>query len=191
VAVELTIAGSGPAEAELRAALAGASVEFSGTLDSDQLLRLFRSQDVFLLVSQFEGLSIGMLEAMGQGCVPLVSAVRSGATEAIRDGENGMVAPIGDIPAFAVRLEALFADAALRERLGRAAHASIAEGGPYHVEKMVEEYRKLFESLENQPFRRPRGAVEPPPEARWQERLPAAVQRVGHYGRRCLRGIRG
>ena len=45
--------------------------------------------DASVLVSDYEGTSITMLESMGAGVVPVVTRVSSGVDEWIRDGENG------------------------------------------------------------------------------------------------------
>ena len=58
------------------------------------------SQDVFVNVSEYEGTSLSMLEAMSFGCVPVVTDV-SGAREFIEEGENGYICGVGDIEGIA------------------------------------------------------------------------------------------
>jgi hypothetical protein len=45
---------------------------------------------VFVLLSEYEGLPVALLEAMSSGLVPVCTRVRSGITEVVRDGVNGL-----------------------------------------------------------------------------------------------------
>ena len=171
VAFELTFIGDGPLRAGLEVqteALAGRHrVRFLGAISSAQVLDELAHHDVFLMTSEFEGLSLGLLEAMSRGCVPVVSDLVT-QSFLVRDGVNGYAVPIGDIAGFAQRLTALASDGELRDRLGAAAFRTIVEEG-YREEDMVSSYVALFERLEDlhagdRPFVRPRGDVVPPPE---------------------------
>lgn len=105
---EVTIAGDGPAEADLRAACADAprvTLRPAGAPESVEAL--LREHDAFVLPSRFEGLSVAMLEALAQGCVPIVAPSRSGTSQAIRSGVTGEIAEVGpdaDEPATALAL---------------------------------------------------------------------------------------
>ena len=119
--------------------------------------------------SAFEGLSVGMLEAMSHGVVPVVSAIRSGVPDIIVPGENGLVAPVGDIAAFADRLEWLWRHPAERGRMARAAVATVDAG--YRADQMVDRYVDLFRRIVVKPIARPMGPIVPPshlaPEITW------------------------
>lgn len=85
----------GPVDAEER-------VSFHGWVPSESVAEVvWPASDVFLLLSDYEGLSISMLEAMGAGVTPVVSRVASGIAEAILEGETGYTFPVGDIEACA------------------------------------------------------------------------------------------
>ena len=75
----------------------------------------------------FEAFGLVFLEANACG-VPTVGIGDSGAVDAIRDEETGLLAEKGDTAGVAARLDRLFGDAALRKRLGeegvRWAHAN-------------------------------------------------------------------
>lgn len=64
------------------------------------------------------------LEAMASG-VPVIAAATGGLPDQIGDGTNGLLVPPGDADALRDALERLRGDAALRERLARAATASV------------------------------------------------------------------
>ena len=92
---ELTIAGDGPARAELAEACAKSSgITLLGPQTQDELAKLLETHDAMVLPSRYEGLSIAMLEAMGQGCVPIVTRCDSGSAQAIRDGWSGLIAQV-------------------------------------------------------------------------------------------------
>lgn len=92
VSHELAIAGDGPARDGLARACEGlTSVRLLGALSPDQTRRLLESSHAMVLGSRYEGLSVGMLEAMAAGCVPIVTRVESGIAEAIIDGQSGII----------------------------------------------------------------------------------------------------
>lgn len=63
-----------------------------------------------------------LLEAMSLGlAVVSTDCPCGGPAEVIRDGENGLLIPVGDTEALALALLRLMRDEQLRERLGRAA----------------------------------------------------------------------
>lgn len=53
----------------------------------------WEEQDVYLNISDFEGMSLTMLEAMAHGAVPVVTDV-SGVSDLIEEGKNGFVVPV-------------------------------------------------------------------------------------------------
>lgn len=95
VSFAMEIAGEGPEEGELRAAcrkwIDAGQVTFLGRLSSDGVRAACRRADVFVLLSDYEGLPMGLLEAMSEGCVPLVSAGLIGLSDLVDNGRNGWV----------------------------------------------------------------------------------------------------
>ena len=87
------------------------SIEFLGLVAHERMTDLWASSDISILFSEFEGMSISMLESMGQGCVPIVTDV-SGAREKITHGRTGFVVAIGDVAAMAQIIADLDADRA-------------------------------------------------------------------------------
>jgi glycosyltransferase involved in cell wall biosynthesis len=193
VRIHLTIAGSGPAERQLKADFAtlgaGPGVEFLGTVEHGALAEIFARQDVFLLTSAFEGLPISLLEAMGQGCVPITTDIRSGVPELICDGRDGFRVSVGDINGFAARLADLYSKPAMRRQMALAAYVK-ASSGCYRIDQMAKSYVRLFtEALDEHQsgrFRRPVGKIRAPLRLRWTERFPAQVQYWGHRAKQAL-----
>jgi glycosyltransferase involved in cell wall biosynthesis len=146
----ITLIGEGSQEHDLR--LLGADfirrgqLRLTGRLSGEALRGELEAADVFLLLSEFEGLPISLLEAMGHGCVPVVTAVESGIEEVIEPGVNGQLIPPGDAAAAAAVIEELKRDSAQRERLARAAHATVREKG-FLAEDMVNGYEAVFREV--------------------------------------------
>ncbi len=166
----LVIVGDG----ELRGAMEKAAsdlinsgkVAFKATLSNSDVLRLLTACDVYLLPSAFEGLSVGMLEAMSRGVVPVVSDIRSGVPDAIVPGENGLIAPVGDTAAFADRLEWLWRNPEDRLKMSAAAARTVTER--FSLGSMIDSYLEIFSQIVAEPSRRAAGPIVPPPEiARW------------------------
>ena len=170
VPVEMSVVGAGPDEDALREACRPltdrGAVRFLGVVSPDDTGAILEDHDVYLLTSEFEGMPNALLEAMGRGCVPLVTRMTSGIPELIRDGDNGFMVPIGDIGAFAGRLQVLWSDPARRARMSAAAFETV-HTGRYRVADMVESYRQVFTRAWNDAkagrFVRPQGPLAPPP----------------------------
>lgn len=162
----LTIVGDGPERAALQAHATelerAGRIRFAGTMDNAAVLGLLRESDAFLLVSCFEGLSVSMLEAMACGTVPVVSATRSGVPQVLRHGENGLVAPIGSVEAFADHLQSLADDRSRCQRLGVAARQTIIDQ-QLTTSAMVDRYVDVFEQAVSRPFDGIRTGVVIPP----------------------------
>lgn len=158
---ELTIIGEGDQRCHLqylRPIALHKYVWTTGVLPNEEVQKLLAENDVFLLTSSFGGLSIGLLEAMAHGLVPIVSDVRSGVPELIQEGINGFKVPVGNVDAYVDRLAILYQDPARRERMAQAAYQTVCQQG-YGLENMVDRYIELFEQVIAQNFVRPRGKI--------------------------------
>lgn len=93
----LIIVGSGGEEAHLKSigerhALSG-HVVFEGW--KKDLASCMKTADVFLVTSTYEGYGMTVIEALAAGC-PVVMTDVGCAREIVRDGENGLIIPVGD-----------------------------------------------------------------------------------------------
>lgn len=96
IEARLTLLGDGPAADEIDHACQSRPSLRRLPPTGPQGVRSHLAQaDAFILASRYEGLCISMLEALAQGCVPIVTRVESGAAQAITDGINGLLAPVG------------------------------------------------------------------------------------------------
>jgi len=118
------------------------NVVLHGWLGSAEVIDLLRKSDVFTLVSAYEGFCIALVEAMANGCCPVVTDIRSGNKQLVTDGENGFVVPVGDVEAFVEKIVYL---AETPEKLLEFRQKAWRTGKQYSVERMVEAYEKCFE----------------------------------------------
>lgn len=81
--------------------------------------RIYNKCLTWVSVSREEGFGLPILEAMACGCA-VVSADNLGARELIRNGENGLLVPVGDIDGFCAAVHRLFTEPTLRENIVRA-----------------------------------------------------------------------
>ncbi|MBU3665932.1 MAG: glycosyltransferase family 4 protein [Chthoniobacterales bacterium] len=164
VPFELAIVGDGELRAEMEAAAADLIIRqklwFAGPQPNAAVLKFLESRDAYLLPSSFEGLSVGMLEAMSHGVVPVVSDIRSGVPDAIVPGKSGLVAPAGDAAAFADRLEWLWRNPAARMKMSAAAARTVADN--FSLERMIDSYVEIFSRILAEPSRRSFGPFAPP-----------------------------
>lgn len=100
--------------------------------------------DVFLNMSDVEGMSNAVAEAMALG-VPVVATDAGGTAELVREGVDGFIVPRGGSAAAADRLAELATAPDLRRSLGAAARARIRE--EFSVERMVDRYARLYEEI--------------------------------------------
>jgi len=102
--------------AEAQASGVGDRVRFLGALPLDQLMRLYRDYDVFVLpTGPGEGIPRVLLEAMAAG-LPIVTTRVSGITSLIRDGENGLLVD-GAADQLVAAVRSLIESPELRRRL--------------------------------------------------------------------------
>jgi glycogen(starch) synthase len=123
----LTIAGEGPAEAELRALIAtlglGADVDLVGRIGDEQRREVLAGAYAMAVPSRHLEL-FGMVAAEGAFSeLPVVASNMGGLGEIVVDGETGFLVPPDDAQALATALARLCADRALADRLGVAARA--------------------------------------------------------------------
>ncbi|MBC7573980.1 MAG: glycosyltransferase, partial [Herminiimonas sp.] len=78
------------------------------------------------LSSRFEGLPTVLIEALMLGQVIVSTDCPTGPREILKNGEAGLLVPVGDVDALAAALLAGLRDAVLRERLRQAAAAQAA-----------------------------------------------------------------
>jgi glycosyltransferase involved in cell wall biosynthesis len=139
------LVGQGPLEGEIRR-LAHArglddTVVFTGFRSDAQ--RIAASFDVFTMSSEFEGLSIAVIEALALGKPSVVTDV-GGLPEVVTDGREGFVVPASDPAALADRIVTLIEDPELRMRMGEAAEQ---RSQAFDIRTAVRRMEEVYEEL--------------------------------------------
>jgi len=105
---ELTIAGRGPLEAELKDLAKklniSDSVKFTGYIEYEKIADLMQENDVFIMPSYYEALGCVYLEAMSSGMIT-IGVWGQGIDEIIKDGENGFLVEPKSVDAIVSTLE--------------------------------------------------------------------------------------
>lgn len=151
----LHVVGDGPELPGLRGALASAAgprAVLHGAMRPEEVLPFLADKHVLVSVSEHEGTSISMLEAMGQGLAPVVTDIASGVRDAIEVGVSGLVAPVGDGATMAGHVERLARDRAVLASLGAAAHRAARDG--YSLDASAARMAELLHAAASGP---PRG----------------------------------
>ena len=100
---------------------------------------LFAAVDAALFTSAWENLPHTLLEALAVG-TPVIATAVGGIPEVVRDGENGLLVPAGDVKAIAEAIDRLATDERLRASLAAAAAPSVEElSEPRILGRIVEE----------------------------------------------------
>lgn len=149
---ELTLVGKGPKLDEMkdltRQLGINENVIFTGErLDVDSLLA---DSDIFLLISNWEGFPISILEAMREG-LPVLASDVGGVSESVIDGKTGYLVPRADIDAIKDRLANLINDFSLRAELGKAGNEFFQEKFSFNAmyNQTVELYQKAINQKHN------------------------------------------
>jgi L-malate glycosyltransferase len=91
-------------------------VRFLGAVPHAEIPTLMAAADLFVSTSSLTNRALPTCEAM-MGGAPVIVYDTGDTTAVVRDGENGVVVPDGDVRALAAAIERLLADAPLRARL--------------------------------------------------------------------------
>jgi glycosyltransferase involved in cell wall biosynthesis len=152
VAYQLTLIGDGSGalveetlRRELAGQLVGGKVRLTGRLSRAEVLRELVDHDVFVLLSDFEGFPVAVLEAMACGCIPVVAHVDSGVPELVRHDENGLVIDHRDYQRWAAALQELGADERRMRRLSAAASREVADR--HTIDTMADKFEALFSTV--------------------------------------------
>lgn len=137
--------GKGPLEAELRLLSErlglSACVQFPGFRDDlDDFLGAF---DLLVHTALAEGLGVITLKAAAAG-LPVVAFAAGGVTEAVADGQTGVLVPPGDCDALAAALARLLNDNERREAYARNSRQHAAQ---FSIAAMVAAHLRLYRAV--------------------------------------------
>lgn len=130
--LQLVIAGSGPVESELRAALPEAV--FLGWVGRERMAELYAGLDLFVFPSRFDTFGNVILESFAQG-MPVLAYACKGPRDIIHHGRNGYL--VSDIDAMAAHIVAHFNDRERHPAMRREALRRVAD---YQAEPILRQF---------------------------------------------------
>ncbi|WP_079042301.1 glycosyltransferase [Streptomyces aureus] len=119
------------------------SVEWMGR--TNDVLGALSQASVFAQASRAEGFPITLLEAMAAGVPCAAFDCAPGVREIIRDGEDGLLARLGNTMELGGHISALITDKELRDRMGDAAFENVKR---YAADEITDRWEALFAFLE-------------------------------------------
>jgi glycosyltransferase involved in cell wall biosynthesis len=112
---------------------------------TDDVAAALQEASLLALSSEQEGLPLVLAEAMATGVPCIAFDCAPGIREIIRDGEDGLVVRLRDVPAMAAALGRLADDEGLRRTMGSAARRNIER---FRMDRVLDQWERVFEIVE-------------------------------------------
>ena len=173
-----TIAGDGSERAQLEELMVSKNpaqvVRFIGSVAYSKIHPLLQEHDLFLLASDYEGLSHTLLEAMGHGLVPVVSDIPSGMREVV-DETTGILVDVNDVPGYARAIHWLSAHRAEMTAMSQAAAQRVRD--QFSIRVMTDQWLTMVPS-------------QPPPATNWPRKFAIKRPLVHSWPWACVEPFR-
>lgn len=160
--LRLVMVGDGPLKEQVRSVLEEAGAAGLAWLagERDDVPRIMRGLDLFVLPSISEGVSNTVLEAMASG-LPIVATNVGGNPELIEAGVTGTLVPRNDPESMARAIRAYADSAELCRRHGTEARRSVER--KFSIDAMVNAYIAVYDQLLATKTRRAQSSSRPRP----------------------------
>ena len=141
----LVIAGDGPDRVKYESRIRNYGLENNITLEKwrDDLPSFFKSFDLYVLSSDYEGWGRTVIEAMAAG-LPVVMTDVGLAGEIVRHNENGIVVAVGDQDGFVQALVGILRDPARLRQLREGAKKTAEAIAETTLSTYLQKYRDVF-----------------------------------------------
>jgi glycosyltransferase involved in cell wall biosynthesis len=117
-----------------------------GSVPFEDMPNRYREMDILLMPTVREGFGLAVAEAMACG-LPVVASDCSAIPELIDHGKGGFLCPVGDVNAFAEKINFLADSPQLRREMGEYNRAKVEK--MFALDRMVKEYQELFDEVLN------------------------------------------
>jgi len=121
------------------------SVEFTGRVSVEELVRCYARAEVAVVPSLYEGFCLPAAEAMACG-LPVVATTAGALPEVVKDGECGILVPPRDHSALAEALKRLLSDERLCQAMGENGRERVEQHFTWEeaARKTLEVYREVL-----------------------------------------------
>lgn len=142
---KITIIGDGELKGTLQQAIRQEGVEQDIRLEGvrDDIPKVLRKHDVYVMPSNWEGLSISLLEAMASG-IPVVATDTGSNSEVVDHEENGLIVPVSSPEALSEGMYRLLKDRALRQRFSQSGPEKASQ---FSIEECARKHLHLYQRV--------------------------------------------
>ncbi|MFY9463111.1 MAG: glycosyltransferase family 4 protein [Candidatus Sungiibacteriota bacterium] len=143
----LVIVGEGPDEKNYKLQITNYKLEKNVIVEPwrDDLSSFYKSFDLFVSSSHYEGWGRVVIEAMAAGLAVVMTDVGL-AGEVVKNGENGIVVPVGDQTAFLEAIKTLYENPQKRKTLAAAGREAVENLQPKTRAEYLARYRESLAS---------------------------------------------
>jgi len=115
-----------------------------GQIPYKAMPKIYQQHDILIAPTVREGFGLAIAEAMACG-LPVVASDCSAIPELVDDGMGGFLCPVGDVKAFADKINLLADSPKLRHEMGEYNRAKVEK--MFTLDRMVKEYKDLFQEV--------------------------------------------
>jgi glycosyltransferase involved in cell wall biosynthesis len=126
----------------------GDAIEFAGHVSDEKKAGLLRSASLLVAPSHSEGQPLVILEALAAG-LPVIATRVGGVPEALEDGVEGFLVPVGDTEALAGRIVEFFRDESLQLAMSGAARSRYEQ--QFTLDRFAERLGAVWSRVANTP----------------------------------------
>ena len=145
--ISLIVVGQGPELDKLKNLVQSLHLEnsvfFVGKLDRSQTMEHLKSADLFVLNTNYEGMSHTLLEAMKIG-TPIITTSAGGNPETIKDGQTGLLVGYNDKKEWLEAISSILGNPDLAQKLVGQAKEDLKR---FSWENLVQETIKVFHEI--------------------------------------------
>lgn len=145
---QLVVYGNGPQKEEIRGVIERLGMEGHIILagKSDHVVEEMNKSSLFVMSSDYEGMSNALLEAVCVG-LPVISTDVSGAKDLITEGVNGYIVPVGNERALTLALSSMLSSPEKMDEMGRQSKALAPR---FREEQIVGQWEELIKKVVRQ-----------------------------------------
>lgn len=145
---QLVVYGNGPQKDEIRGVIERLGMEGHIILagKSDHVVEEMNKSSLFVMSSDYEGMSNALLEAVCVG-LPVISTDVSGAKDLITEGVNGYIVPVGNERALTLALSSMLSSPEKMDEMGRQSKALAPR---FREEQIVGQWEELIKKVVRQ-----------------------------------------